>query len=379
MLSFSQLIGVLLALPTVAAFSVSGTASRITLHARTTTTLLATWSDSRAVKDYQDFLSSGKQKVERSRDLPSVILRAADGSHGALPFCLQEIGLGRDVVLTPFEDLPESLEGASEYPIYVTLPPYQLAEFLTNLPESYLARSDDFCFFSGGREYGNIEDVLKERGFCRDAMTQCALGGLAIAPNGRAMDRSVNLGLDANGESKYAGECAACGKWAGSVAERLQRSQVRCATYFYREWRRKMWERSFFDAIFPLLGVVRDQPTTVADVANFYEEEVADMAWDLSRLLRGWRAVTLLYGFEERLRGVAEMHGGDEQCSLPDDNMFPYTFGLNVFRESKEVTDYLWYAKTEKGELPSIELPNRANEDYTSKMIKGNLRADGVV
>ena len=86
-----------------------------------------------------------------------------------------------------------------------------------------------------------------------------------------------------------------------------------------------------------------------------------------------------MYGFEERLRGVAEMHGGDEQCSLPDDNMFPYTFGLNVFRESKEVTDYLWYAKTEKGELPSIELPNRANEDYTSKMIKGNLRADGVV
>jgi hypothetical protein len=30
--------------------------------------------------------------------------------------------------------------------------------------EIFTARIDDFVFFSGGFEYGNIEDVLKERG-----------------------------------------------------------------------------------------------------------------------------------------------------------------------------------------------------------------------
>ena len=35
-----------------------------------------------------------------------------------------------------------------------------------------------------------------------------------------------------------------------------------------------MWERSVFDAVFNLIGAIRDKPTTIADVAKYYEAEV---------------------------------------------------------------------------------------------------------
>ena len=132
-----------------------------------------------------------------------------------------------------------------------------------------------------------------------------------------------------------------------------------------------MWERSFYDAVIPLLGAVRDQPTTHADVANYYEPEFSDMAWELSQKLRGWRAVTLLYGFEERLLGTAEMQGTETSCQpLPDAAMYPFVWGMNVFKESQMVVDYLWYAQTEKGFLQGVELPpQRANSAYTCRAI----------
>jgi hypothetical protein len=74
------------------------------------------------------------------------------------------MGSGNDLVVTPDQDLPALLAGdRSEYPVYIALPPYQLAEFLMNLPGSYKARPEDFVFFAGG-EYGNVEDILKDRG-----------------------------------------------------------------------------------------------------------------------------------------------------------------------------------------------------------------------
>lgn len=124
---------------------------------------MATWSDSKAVKDYQDFLQSGKQEVELAKDMPSVIIKPV-GRMNELSAGLAEIGMGDDLILTPDEILPETMDGSAAYPIYITLPATQLAEFLDNLSQSYKDRIDDFVFFSGGLEYGNIEDVLKDRG-----------------------------------------------------------------------------------------------------------------------------------------------------------------------------------------------------------------------
>jgi hypothetical protein len=128
-----------------------------------TTLKMAVWSDSKAVRDYQEFLASGKQEIELTADVPSVIIKSLAGS-SELANGLLEMGMGDDIVLTPDQELPETVGGSSEYPIYVTVPPTQLAEFLDNLSASYRARESDMVFFSGGLHYGNIEDLLKQRG-----------------------------------------------------------------------------------------------------------------------------------------------------------------------------------------------------------------------
>jgi hypothetical protein len=115
------------------------------------------------VQDYQNFLDSGRQQLDLTRDCPSVILIPSDGIT-PLAKALFLMGMGDDFVLTPEQELPDILEGSPDYPIYITLPPTQLVDFLTYLPESFKNRLDDFVFFSGGLEYGNIEDILKEKG-----------------------------------------------------------------------------------------------------------------------------------------------------------------------------------------------------------------------
>ena len=141
-----------------------------------------------------------------------------------------------------------------------------------------------------------------------------------------------------------------------------------------------MWERSVYDAVFHLIGAIRNEPTTVADVARYYEQEVSDIVWEMSQLLRGWRAITLMYGFEERLLGVGESAGADQPCTLlPEMEMYPFIWGSPVFLESKTFVEYLKFAQQEKGLLQGIDLPQRKDSDFSSNMRQGNLRADGVI
>ena len=349
---------------------------------------MATWSDSKAVKDYQDFLSSGAQEIELPPDGPSVVLISPSESSAEsldqlnpMARALLSMGTGEDVVVTPYQELPQQLGGRSDYPIYITLNPTEISPFIQNLDESYKDRAEDFCFFSGGLQHANIEENLQEYGFCRDSMTQILMTGMAVDGSGAVQDRSVRLGSDAIGEEKWAGEVAACGKWKGAIAERLNRNQIRCNVDFYRDWRRRMWERNIIDSVFHLVGAVRkDEPTSLADVARYYEDEVSDIVWEVSQNLRGWKALTLTFGFEERMFGVAETES-ETQCVLIDE-LFPFLQGNKVFLESPMLLDYLWYAKTECGLLQSVDLPPRkeGEGDRTSGIFrKGNLRADGVI
>lgn len=201
------------------------------------TELQATWSDSRAVQEYQDFLSTGKQDLDRLKDGPAVVVKPQSGDC-QLADAIVQMGMGDDVVLSPGEELPPTLGGATEYPIYITVPAFQLKEFLESLPATFKDRRDDFVFMSGGNTYGNIEDLLKDKGYCRDSMTQFLVSGMKFSPI--LEDVSVKLGASANGEEKMAGECSACGKWCGAIEERLQKSNINCKAVFYREWRRLM-------------------------------------------------------------------------------------------------------------------------------------------
>lgn len=198
---------------------------------------MATWSDSRAVREYQEFLASGRQDIEKRPDLPSAIVKT-EGGDSEMADAIFKMGFGDDIFLLPGQDAPVQIGGFTSYPIYITIPPQQLLHFLQNLPVSLEERRDDLVFISGGPKYGNIEKVLKDTGFCRDAMTQMLATGFKAKPY--IQDISVKLGTSANGEEKIAGECMACGKWSGSVEERLGRNNIVCKTVFYREWRRLM-------------------------------------------------------------------------------------------------------------------------------------------
>ena len=95
--------------------------------------------------------------------MASAIIKPSEGST-ELADVLFEMGMGDDVVLTPDQELPDTIGGKDDYPIYVTLPPTQLTEFFENLSRSYKDKNENFIFFSGGPKYGNIEDVLKGKG-----------------------------------------------------------------------------------------------------------------------------------------------------------------------------------------------------------------------
>lgn len=143
-----------------------------------------------------------------------------------------------------------------------------------------------------------------------------------------------------------------------------------------------MWERSCMDAVFNLIGSVRSDPTTLSDVANYYEEEASDMLWEISGHLRAWKAVTLTYGFEERLFGFAERRS-DQQCTIVDD-WYQYIWGNKVFTNSKKFLEYLHYAKNDMGFLQTVDLPPQKEEselelNSPSRLRTGNLRADGVI
>lgn len=349
-----------------------------TLASPSTTSLnMAIWSDPKAVKEYQEFLSTGKSEVEMASDSASVIIVEPE-TYCDMADALFTMGMGDDLAISPYQDLPEQMDGKASYPIYITLPPNRLAEFIENLPESYLQRAEDFVFFSGGLVYGNIEEVLRKNGFCRDTMTQVLASGFKwFAETKRVDDLGVKLGMANNGEEKWGGQCTACGKWQGAIAERMLRNDVICKTHFYRDWRRYMWEDSIVNAVFNLLGVVREEPTSVANVANYYYEEAGDMIWEMSGQLRGWKALTLTFGFEERMYGVAEVNGVDKACVLTDE-MFPFILGMDAFLQSKMYVEYLHYAQGQKGCLPNTVLPPML-EEASSIMRSGNLRADGVV
>lgn len=146
--------------------------------------LHSTWSNGQAVQGYQDFLSTGKQEIELKVDTGSVFIYGNptyDPYNNIINAFLSmgRIGQHEDIVLSSslssqqpqqfdengiMPELPETLNEQSEYPIYICIPPTQLGVFLDNLSPSYMNRIDDFVFFSGGFEFGNIEDVLKERG-----------------------------------------------------------------------------------------------------------------------------------------------------------------------------------------------------------------------
>jgi len=348
---------------------------------------MATWSNGQAIKEYQDFLSTGKSELEKEDDGPSVIVQSSNPNNIlSLTDAIIGLGNGDDIVLNPSDSLPATLGDRPSYPIYIALPPYELTEFIQNLNDEWKSRAEDFVFFSGGKVCGVVEPILREFGMCRDSMTQVLVGFSTPAPGTglggttrKPEDLSCMIGHDTQGDEKWAGESRSCGKWNAAVASRLDDNGIRCKPVFYREWRRAMWERAVFDCVFNVVGSVREEKTDHADVAMYYELEASDMMWELANNLRGGLAVTLIYGFEDRLFSMAEMRGKDDICELPDE-MFDYS--QNIFPgKCLMLKEYLNYAKDKCGLLQGVTVPVVPSQidELPSKVRQGNLRADGVI
>ena len=330
-------------------------------------------------------MSSGKSEMDVRDDGPSVIVKSSNPSTSTvLADAIFALGKGNDIIISPGQSLPASIGEQTSYPIYITVPPYELKTFIQNLDQDWLARAEDFVFFSGGKRCGVVEPILREFGMCRDAMTQVVVGFSLPTPNEHGVthkpaDLVCNIGEDSNGETKWAGESTACGKWNGAIASRLDQNAIRCKTVFYREWRRLMWERALYDAVMNAVGAVREEPTDHADVAMFFELEASDMMWEIANHLRGGLAVTLIYGFEERLFSMAEMRGKDEMCELTDE-IFDYMH--NIFPgKNRMLLEYLNYAKDTRGVLQTSNVPPIPSQlgELPSKIRQGNLRADGMI
>lgn len=130
-----------------------------------------------------------------------------------------------------------------------------------------------------------------------------------------------------------------------------------------------------YDAVFNLVGAIRNEPTNMADVALYYGDEVSDMVWQISGILRGMKALTLTYGFEERIFGIAEATGTEQPCVVIPE-MFPYIY--EEYTMAAMLNEYLAFAQDEKGLLEGVSFLKR-KADANPLIRQGNLRADGVI
>lgn len=241
-----RMVLMLLFLRVVFSFTVSKRPRNI-IHKTTvpSTLQMATWSNGQAIREYQDFLASGKQEISKESDGPSLIVKSprVNPAYDGLVHAICSLGKGNDVIISSTDEIPSLVGSHENFPIYVAIPPYELDDFIKSLPESWKLRTDDFVFLSGGNLCGVVEPILKSYGYARDTMSQFLISGFSIPPItgiGKPLDLTCELGLDANMEVKLSGPCASCGKWGGAIQERLERNGITCRNVFYREWRRMM-------------------------------------------------------------------------------------------------------------------------------------------
>lgn len=358
-----------------------------TSSSSSTTNLSATWSNGQSIQEYQDYLAGVNQGPGEDTDIPSVIITNDATNNNKYVNAIINLGGGEDTIISPNDEIPETFKGRESFPIYILLSPIELDTALRQHFDRYMAKIDDFVFITWNHEC--IEQVLKQFSLPRDKTSQLLPTISLPDPPYIPQDMAIQMDLDQYGEPKWAMESLACGKWKHVIAARLDQNAIHCNTVFYRDYRRSMWEKIIFYAVFNLIGAVRDEPTTFADVAKFYGDEASDMAWQLSTMLRGSLTITLSYGFEGRMFTWAQRNGADIPCVLNEEN-FQFCNGCiwDITKKGLSLgfgdpaplhTEYIIYAIKKKGMLQGLELPYVTMDQKPSIMRQGNLRADGDI
>jgi len=300
------------------------------------------WSNQQAIEEYQDLLS-GKAMEDRA-DVPSVII--GQGRVGEL---MKAGGSGEDVMLGRGGMIPPEVDGNRDFPIYVCVPNDEVENIIRSCPVEKL---DDLVFMQSGM----LEPVLKKYALCGNDNTQLNPIFWQYDVGSRPQQALTDMGPDSFGVTKYAGETTVCGKWSGAVVQRLKRHNLDCKRLYYRDWRRTMIEKTIFDSVFNLIGVLHDGQT-LGEVGLYYRGEVEDMLYEINQGLRGHMAVTLLFGVEERLFAHAQHQNVEWRPAKMENfkwrNGFLYAISKQCFENDfpdpmRMHTQYLEYAK-EKG------------------------------
>jgi len=310
------------------------------------------WSNNEAIEQYRNLLD-GKEEV-RETDRPSVIV-----GDGALADLFRQGGGGEDQTVVRGEAIPTELNGETNFPVYVCVPEDEVEGVIRACHKD---KVDDLVFC----QQGNIEQILKKYGLCGNENTQIVPYFSIYGKGSRAQDCKVDLGNDAFGVQKWAGETTVCGKWAGPVADRLERLGLHSRTMFYLDWRRVMIEKTVFDCVFNLVGVLHKdknekQGVTIGEVGLYYANEVEDMIVEMNRALRGSMAITLMLGIEERLFAYAQHPNVDFKKAKVEKFKWRNGFFYSISQNCKGVvvngvkldfpeplpmhTEYLEYAK----------------------------------
>ena len=353
--------------------------------------LHATWSNGQAIREYQDFLASGKSALDTTEDGASIIITSDPSNPSPLANAIMKMGDGNDILISPTDPIPATLGDRESFPIYLCLPPPELgAAISANLFSLWDEKRDDLVYITPSK--CNLEPTLKQFGLPRDATSQLLVGfSTPTNLNMFPMDLCVKFGEDASAQDKYAGESSSCGKWRDAIVARLGNAHIRCKSCFYREWKRDMWEKSAFDAAFNIVGACAGPDTTLAQVGEFYGDDASEIAWQMSSMLRGSNAIALSYGFEERMFQYAASSGKDVVCSVEPET---WDFVNGVFLQTSikglEMgfgdpaplhTEYVDFAVNSKNLLPGLDIviPKTDKPQRESIMREGNLRADGNI
>lgn len=349
------------------------------------------------LNQYQDFLSSGGGDKNLQSDGPCLIITSDKSNPSPLAEAIYKTNKEKtDIYIQPEDEIPSTMpsfgtkdEERTSFPIYVCLPDKELSDAISkHLFDNWEDKRDDLVFITSN---GNIEPTLKKFGLPRDATSQLLVSFTCPGGDFQPMDNSVNLGLDSQFQEKFAGESVSCGKWKDAIAARLDANEIRCRPLFMRDFKRNMWEKCTFDAVFNLIGASAGDDVTLKEVAEFYGDDASEMAWQISSMLRGSMAIALSYGFEERMFEYATRKGAKTLCKIDPET---WDFINGVFLEISLLglskgfgdpaplhTEYVAYCVQDKGLLKGkeINIPETTIEQRESIMRKGNLRADGVI
>ena len=255
--------------------------SGLALGARRCATPRMVNSDSRPTQEYMDFLM-GKGPEQETEDCGSIIV--GDGRVGSM---LYEFGQRKgldDILVKRMDRIPELEAGGQlvRKPIYVCTRNDDLESILGMCPD---ARKEDLVFLQNGQ----LEPFKQKHGLY--ANTQACLWFAAMRKGAKPLD-----GITSDGD----GLTTASGKWAGSLARRLETGGLTCNVVGDRDLRRNMLEKLIWISSFMLVGAVHGG-ITVGEVEEKHKDEVVDIILELASFCRFTLAVSLKVDLEERL------------------------------------------------------------------------------